>query len=141
RATLVPTGCWMIRGGVGATFRTKVLRPRAPEASLTRTVISALPYWLGAGVMARVRLAPLPPGIRPELGTSTGFAESAVTTRFAAGVSTSPTVNGMAGIELFARMFWSGMDEMVGGVLLSSGVEAWKETGSGLALLPLRSRT
>src|SRR5262249_9524208 len=70
--------------------------------SLTCRVMAALPNWFDAGVILRIRLAPLPSKTRPSCGTSAGFDEDAVTVNELAGVEpSSPTVKGTV-------MTWSG---------------------------------
>ena len=66
------------------------------SASVTVTVIVAVPNWLASGVTVTVRFAPLPPNTMFALGTRAGFDELPVTVRSAAAVSTSPTVNANA---------------------------------------------
>lgn len=62
------------------------------DALVTLTVIVVGPA--ATGVMVRVRFAPLPPTVRLAFGTAAVLLEIAVTTKFAGGVTASPTVNG-----------------------------------------------
>src|SRR5947209_7317711 len=65
-----------IVGGVliGVTVKTKTALALA-WPSRTRTVIVAVPNWLGVGRRATVRLEPLPPKTMLAFGTSTGLDE------------------------------------------------------------------
>ena len=74
------------------TVRTNV-SVAVSEPSLTVTVMVAVPFWLAAGVMVTVRLAPLPPKTMLALGTSAVFDDEPDTVRLPAAVCASPTVN------------------------------------------------
>jgi len=66
--------------------------------SLTVTVMVALPVLPDAGVTVTVRFAPEPPSTMLAVGTKVVEEEVLVSVRFAAGVSASPIVNGIAGV-------------------------------------------
>src|SRR4051812_1276213 len=61
-----------------------------------------------------VRPDPLPPRITPAAGSKFVFKERAVTTREAAGVLESPTVNEIGPATLFSLIATFAMEEMVG---------------------------
>src|SRR3989442_14584593 len=92
----------LIVGGVFGGLTVSVngsLAVRLP--SLTVTVITALPVWPAAGVTVTVRLAPLPPKTMFAFGTRVVFPELPLTTRLAAAVSASPTVNASGQVAPF----------------------------------------
>src|SRR2546422_609575 len=64
--------------------------------SLTFTVIVATPFWLAAGLTVTVRFDPDPPKTMLLVGTSVGLDEPLLNVRLPAGLSASPTVNGIA---------------------------------------------
>ena len=80
------------------------------SASVTVTVIVAVPNWFASGVTVTVRFAPLPPNTMFALGTNAVFDELPVTARAAAAVSTSPTVNANAPVVAVLR------DRLIGDV-------------------------
>ncbi len=86
------------------------------EPSLTVTVTVAVPDWLLRGVRVTVRLEPLPPKTMLLLGSSVGLEEAPETSRLAAAVSASPTVNGRAAVEAPWVMVWLAKLEMTGAV-------------------------
>ena len=105
----------MIGGSFTAiTVNTKELFTANPSASRSVTVIIAEPNWLVAGVTVTVRFVPLPPKRMFAFGTSSRFDDSPVTTRLAAGVSTSPTVNGIAPVGVSSLVTKSAMAEISG---------------------------
>ncbi len=69
---------------------------------------------IGNGASVIVRLVPLPPSVMPPLAITAVLLDVAVTTRLAAGVSRSPTVNGMAAVEVSSFVAWLATSEMVG---------------------------
>src|SRR4051812_16912063 len=85
--------------------------------SLAVTGTGATPIWPAAGVIATVRLLPLPPKTNAVLGTSAGLAELTDTTSEAAGVSASPTVNGIGPVETPAAVLVAAMLAIMGAVL------------------------
>ena len=95
------------------TSRTKLLVAVALP-SLTVTVRVATPVFPGRGVTVMVRAPSAPPRTMLELGTSKMLSETALTMSEPAGVSTSPTVNGSAPVEVPGLMPGDGMPEMVG---------------------------
>ena len=97
----------------GVTVRTKVAFVVAVP-SLTATVIVAAPDWFAAGVAVSVRLAPLPPRMRAELGMSAGLEEVAVTVSVPAADSRSPTVNASAAVGVSSAVVVSIRPEIVG---------------------------
>src|SRR5215469_15242462 len=97
----------LIVGGllVGTTtFSRKLVLAVAPPPSVTVSVTDAVPVWFGAGVSVTVRLEPLPPRTMLALGSKVAFEDTPATTRFVAGVSRSPTVNGMGTVEVLVRI-------------------------------------
>ena len=90
--------------------------------SLTVTVMGAMPIWPGAGVSVTVRLLLLPPKRMLLVGRRVGFAELAERVRVEAGVSASPTVNGMGAVETLIKVFVGGIEEMTGAVFAGSTV-------------------
>src|SRR5438094_105291 len=100
----------------GLTVRTNQLLADAPSESATVMVIVAVPYWLVAGVMAMVRLDPLPLMAMFPLGTRAGLEELQLTTRFVAAVSASLTVNATPVRGVSSSVVRLAMLEMVGGV-------------------------
>ncbi len=83
-------------------------------ASVTVTVIVAVPNALASGVTVTVRFAPLPPNTMFALGTRAVFDELPLTTRSAAAVSMSPTVNANAPVVPSSAIVWSAMSLIVG---------------------------
>src|SRR5687767_13190167 len=71
-----------------------VLVVRLP--SFTVTVMVEEPDWLAAGVAITVRLAPLPPNVRPAFGTSAVFDELPEIVRLSTAVSMSATAIAIA---------------------------------------------
>ena len=86
------------------------------EPSLTVRVMVAEPVWLGAGIIVTERLVPLPPSTMLEFGTRVKFAELAETVNVAAGVSTSPTVKGIAVVTVSSIVARLARVEIVGAV-------------------------
>src|SRR5262245_47522758 len=89
------------------TVRRKLLLADAPLASVTMTVIVALPLTPVTGVMVRLRLVPKPPNTILVAGARAGLEDVALTTRLLAGVSASPTVKGMGGVVVLTGVVWS----------------------------------
>ena len=82
---------------VGGAFKKftvtwKVALALLPAPSVTVKVMAAVPDWLVVGIRLTVRFDPLPPRTIRETGIRAGLDEARLTTRFAAGVSASPTV-------------------------------------------------
>ena len=103
-------------GGGSCTVRRKAFDAlRIP--SLTMMVMVAVPVWLVAGVTRTVRLEALPPKEMFATGASVGLEELAVSARLAAGLSTSPTMNGRSAVDWFFRMVAPVMAEMIGASL------------------------
>src|SRR3989442_8613828 len=100
----------------GLTVRTNELLADAPPESATVMVMVAVPFWFVAGVMAMVRLDPLPLMVMFPMGTSARLEELQVTTRFVAAVSASLTVNATPARGVSSSVVWAAMLEMVGGV-------------------------
>src|SRR4051794_34558425 len=99
---------------IGLTVRSKPLLTLAAFPSVTVRVMWVRPNWFATGVIAQVRLTPLPPSRMLLLRTRLVFEEVAVTVRLVAAVSTSPTVNGTAPVFESSSMVWLGRVEMVG---------------------------
>src|SRR6266576_3121671 len=100
----------------GLTVRTNDLLTDAPPGSATVMVMVAAPFWLATGVMAMVRLDPLPLMAMFSWGTSAGLEELQVTTRFVEAVWASLTVNATPARGVSSSVLWGAMLEMVGGV-------------------------
>ena len=69
------------------------------EPSPTVIVMMVFPDWFAAGVTFTVRFAPEPPKTMFAFGATVGFEELPERVRFPAGVSASPTVNGIGPVE------------------------------------------
>src|SRR5436190_14593784 len=82
--------------------------------SLTVSVILAEPLWFTAGRNATVRALAVPPRVIRLVGISVGLLEVAVTTRLAAGVSRSLTVNAIAAVCTSSSVVTSAMLVIVG---------------------------
>ena len=93
----------------------KLVLAVAPPASVTVTVIVAVPLSFAFGKMNKERLDPLPSVEMPPSETNFEFEDRAFTDKFAAGVSVSPTVklNGPAG--RLTSVVWSPIREIEGG--------------------------
>ena len=85
--------------------------------SVTMSVMTTLPVCPAAGVMARVRFAPLPPRTRLELGTSVWLPDEAVTPRLPGEVSPSPIVKGIGTGDWPLPAERLARSEMIGAVL------------------------
>src|SRR3989442_12993475 len=103
--------------GVPVTASAKFVLAVAPPASVTVRVIVALPLCAAAGLIVNDRSAPLPTNTILAFGTNAGFEDRPETTRLAAGVSASPTVNAMGGVGVLAEVVWSATALMLGGAL------------------------
>src|SRR4051812_33164838 len=90
---------------------------RAPPLPVTVTV--AVPVWPEVGLPVTVRLAPLPPNVIPEFGTSVALLELPLSVRLPAVVSASPTVKLIGPTVVPAVVVWLGMLEIVGAVLVT----------------------
>ena len=77
-----------------------------------------------AGVIATVRLAPLPPKAMPEFGTSVVFDDVPATVSDPADVSASATVNAIGPLEPLALIETGAMALIVGAALAADGVVA-----------------
>ena len=106
-------GATVILAG-GATFRAKASELIPPSASVTVTVILAVPFWLAAGVTVKVRSLPAPPKTILLLGTKVGLSDVTATCKSATGVSTSPMVKGMAAVTVFWAVVWLVISVIVG---------------------------
>ena len=95
------------------------------------------PNWFGTGVIATVRLDPLPPSTMLAVGTSVVFDELPATVREAAGVSTSPTVTLKTGSAVSSFVVLSAVSEIVGVSLATFTVS----TKLSAAVAPLPSVT
>ena len=84
----------------------------APPPSVMTSEIKVVPFWFVAGVIVKVRLAPVPDKIRLLLGTSIVFVEVAATVKLAAGVSISETENDQFVAEAFSFLVSLGMVEV-----------------------------
>ena len=102
--------------GLGATVSWNVVLDESVP-SLTVIVIFATPVCPAAGVTVTVRLPPLPPNTIPLSGTTAVLSELAETVRLPAGVSTSLTVNGIAGVEVLTAISRFVIVETTGGLL------------------------
>src|SRR6188508_3301116 len=105
-------------GGVLAalTVRTKLVEA-VSVPSLTVTVIVEVPLWPAAGVMTRLRLAPVPPKVMLAFGTNVAFDEVPETVNPVGCVSASPMVNAIGEVGVFSFVDCGAMAVMVGGVL------------------------
>ena len=92
--------------------------------SVTLTVIVDVPKRLATGVTVMVRSAPLPPKTTLFTGISLVFDDVAVSLRFAAGVSTSPTVMAIGPVPptVSSSIIWSPISETVGKSLTAVAV-------------------
>src|SRR5881296_1985229 len=86
------------------TVSRKPVLVEPPLPSVTVSVMVAEPERLARGVTTIARLVPLPPREMLLSGTSDGSDDEAVTVSRAAGVSTSLTLNGRTGVEVFSLM-------------------------------------
>src|SRR6185436_17517207 len=93
----------------GLTVRTNELLAEAPPGSATVMVIVAAPFWLGTGVMAMVRLDPLPLMAMFSWGTSAGLEELQVTTRLVESVWASLTMNATPARGVSSSIVWPAM--------------------------------
>src|SRR6266487_2433893 len=98
------------------TVSRKLALAAPPSPSVTVRVIVVEPNWLLTGVMAMVRLDPLPLMAMFSWGTSAGLEELQVTTRFVEAVWASLTVNATPARGVSSSVLWGAMLEMVGGV-------------------------
>ena len=89
--------------------------------SETVMVIFAVPVCPVTGVIITVRLLSLPPKTMLLIGTRTRLSELALTVRFDAAVSASPTVKAIGVTTMFELIVWAAMGEMVGAVLGGAG--------------------
>ena len=105
--------------------------------SLTVTVIVALPVLPDAGVTVTVRFAPEPPRTMFAVGTKVVEEEDFVSVRFAAGVSASPIVNGIAAVDWPDVTVCAAIVEMVGAVFGA----AWTVTAKLLLAVSVPSPT
>ena len=99
--------------GAASTVKVKALVAEFVP-SLTFTVICAEPVLPGAGVTITVRFAPLPPNTMFAVGTKVVDEEDLLNVRFAAAVSKSPIVNGIAAVAWFTATVWAAIVEIVG---------------------------
>lgn len=81
------------------TVRVKLVVAVRPPPSVTVSVIVVVPLCPTAGVSVTVREAPDPPKTTFALGSNVVLLDAPVTTSEAAGVTTSPTVNGSAEVD------------------------------------------
>src|SRR5436189_18377 len=79
--------------------------------SLTVRVIVAVPVLPDAEVTVTVRFAPLPPSTMLAVGTRVVEEEALVSVRFAAAVSASPMVNGIAAVGCPEVTVWLAIAE------------------------------
>ena len=77
--------------GLTVTLKVRLLRPKV--ASMTVSVMAAVPKRLVTGVKVRVRLVWVPPKMRLFVGSSEGFDDTATRLRLLAVVCESRTVN------------------------------------------------
>ena len=93
---------------VGASFTGSTIKLKVVDAlevpSFTVMVTVALPLWLAPGLIVTVRFAPLPPKVMLATGIRDGLLVDAVRVKFAAGVSLSPTVNGIGAVGVFSEV-------------------------------------
>jgi hypothetical protein len=80
------------------TVTVNVVDEEFPKGSETVVVIVAVPVWLAAGVMVRVRFPPSPTELMAESGTSPVFDELLLTDSVETESSGSETLNGSGGI-------------------------------------------
>ena len=90
----MPRGCLKLLFAEAASNTLKMNSPsaEAPSASVTRSLITAVPFCPLTGVICTVRLAPLPPRVMFAFGTRLVFEEVVVTSNDPAAVSASPIV-------------------------------------------------
>src|SRR5438128_7195490 len=99
----------------GLTVNRKLVLAVPPSASLTVMVMVAVPYRLGRGVKATVRLVPSPVKMIFLSVISAGLDELPVTTRLVGADSASFTVNATPATGVSSSVVWAVMLEMVGG--------------------------
>src|SRR6266540_1016858 len=116
---IVKLGVSLIVGAslIARTSNWKLLVAVAPSSSVIMRVIVATPFALGAGVTVIVRLEPLPPKTMFAFGTRAGFEQKPVSTRLVAGVSKSPTRNGILESTVSSSINRSEMKPIVGDAL------------------------
>ena len=88
-----------------------------PLVSVTVSVITPVPNWLGKGAIVAVRLAVLPVTMTLLLEISPGLEEAAVTTKLDAAVPALLTVKASGPTKLSSFIDWSAMLEMPGRLL------------------------
>src|SRR5260221_5125182 len=99
------------------TVSVKLVFVPALLVSTRERVMVAVPNWFAAGVTVTVRLLPLPPKTMLAGGTRVGLEELELKVSSVAGVVSSPTVNGMAAVEVSSLTVWAAIPLMVGGTL------------------------
>ena len=102
--------------GGGLMLTTKLVVAHKDWSQTVKAIV-VVPTWPGAGVNVTVRFVPVPPRRILVLGRRVGLEETAVTVRFVAGISASPTVKDSGDSVVPAFPIWSGILEMIGGVL------------------------
>ena len=108
---------YFLRGGT-ITVTTKDVVVVSPPASVTERVMIDLPALNRLGVIAKVRLEPLPPRTSPLEGISDGLEDDTPTTNEPAAVSKSPIVKAIVLFVLRYAMVMLRTVEMVGAVLV-----------------------
>ena len=93
----------------------KLVLAVAPPASVTVTVIVAVPLSFAFGKMNKERLGPFPSVEIPPSETNFEFEDLALTDRLEAGVSASPTLKLKGPAGRFTSVVWSPIREIVGG--------------------------
>jgi hypothetical protein len=107
---------------VGPSFTALTVKTNVSFAvlnpSLTVTVIVAVPFWLAAGVIVTVRLAPDPPNTMFAFGTSVVLLDVPLTVSEATAVSKSPTVNAIALVAVSSFVDCAAISLIVGALFV-----------------------
>src|SRR6187551_1604885 len=107
----------MVGAVLALTVNTKLVEA-VSVPSLTVTVMVEVPLSPAAGVMTRLRLAPVPPPkVMLAFGTNVAFDEVPETVNPVGCVSASPMVNAIGEVGVFSFVDCGAMAVMVGGVL------------------------
>src|SRR6185503_25787 len=142
-ATLTFVNGFNVGGSFTAMTDTRKLVELDTMPSLTATLTSEVPNWLGSGTKVTVRLAPAPLKKMLFVGNTAGFVEVADKLRLSAAVSTSPMVNGTVS-TVSSSIGWFAMLEIVGrslvGVIVMVNVRLNRLLGGGPSLSVTETR-